>query len=535
MSSRGSLMFLLHAHLPYVNHPRDSSFLEENWFFEAVVETYVPLISALERLAAEGIRPGVTLSISPTLGAMLENEALEDKLQLYVESRLELIEKELERAEGDPALLKNVKLYQKLYEEAAAVLHKYSGDLITPLKALQHAGQIEIITTAATHAVLPLMTRPEAVRAQLAVAAEDYEDRFNRKSAGFWLPECAYEPRLNSYLKLSGFGYTFTESHALESAEPPAPNGVYSTYRTTNGVGLFARDAASSREVWSSKFGYPGDPAYREFYRDLGYDGDYEYVKPYLGSDGVRRPLGLKYHRITGPSHDLAAKDYYDPDAALARVEAHASDFLARRMKQTDDFYAARGARPLIVSCYDAELFGHWWFEGPAFLETVIRKIRQERLPLQFVTPSEYLNSCQEPLELTPGVSSWGESGYFDPWVNESNDFIYSAVYAATDKMIETANRFRNQDLNGLSTRALNQAARETLLAQSSDWAFLLYIGSHAEYAKARLEDHAANAVKLLTEVIEKRVDEAALAELEQKNSVFPRLDFKVFASVSRF
>ena len=181
MSSRGSLMFLLHAHLPYVNHPQDSGFLEENWFFEAVVETYVPIISSLERLAAEGIRPGVAVSVSPTLGAMLENEALEAKLQEYVENRLELIERELERAQNDPALLKTVRLYQKLYSDAAGLLHKYSGDLITPLKALQHAGQIEIITTSATHAVLPLLARPEAVRAQLAVAAEDYLDRFNRK------------------------------------------------------------------------------------------------------------------------------------------------------------------------------------------------------------------------------------------------------------------------------------------------------------------------------------------------------------------
>ena len=535
MASRGSLMFLLHAHLPYVNHPQDSSFLEESWFFEAVVETYVPLISVLERLAGEGIRPGVAVSISPTLGAMLENEALEAKLGLYVESRLELLGRELERAKDDPALLRTVQLYHELYSEAAGLLHKYSGDLITPLKALQHAGQIEILTTSATHAVLPLLARPEAVRAQLAVAAEDYTDRFNCKPAGFWLPECAYEPRLNSYLKLSGFGYTFAESHAVESAAAQAPNGVYSPYRTSNGLGLFARDAASSREVWSSRFGYPGDPAYREFYRDLGYDGDYEYVRPYLGSDGIRRPLGLKYHRITDSGADLSAKQYYDPDAALARVEAHAADFLERRLKQTDDFYAARGARPLIVSCYDAELFGHWWFEGPAFLEAVIRKIRVDRLPLQFVTPTEYLNSCQEPPELSPGMSSWGENGYFDPWVNETNDFIYPAVYAATDKMIETANRFRNQDLNGSSLRALNQAARETLLAQSSDWAFLLYIGSHADYAKGRLEDHAANALRLLGEVIEKKVDEQALAELERRNSLFPRIDFKIFASVSRF
>lgn len=534
MSSRASLMFLLHAHLPYVNHPQDSSFLEENWFFEAVVETYVPLIAALERLAADGIRPGVTVSVSPTLGAMLENEALERKLVVYVESRLELLEKELERAEGDPALLKAVSHYKKLYETAAELLHKYSGDLITPLKALQHSGQIEIITTAATHAVLPLLTRPEAVRAQLAVAAEDYLDRFNRRPEGFWLPECAYEPRLNSYLKLSGFNYVFTETHAIPAGPDDAPNGVYSPYRTSNGLGLFARDAASSREVWSSKTGYPGDPAYREFYRDLGYDAELDYIRPYLGADGARRPLGLKYHRITGPG-DLASKQYYDPELALKRAEEHASDFLARRVKQAEEFYEARGGRPLIVSCYDAELFGHWWFEGPAFLEAVIRKIRQDRLPLQFVTPSEYLNSCQEPAEIEPAVSSWGEKGYFDPWVNESNDFIYPAVYAATDKMIETANRFRNQDLGSLNLRALNQAARETLLAQSSDWAFLLYIGSHSEYAKGRLKDHAANALRLLGEVIEKRVDEQALVELERKNNLFPRLDFKIFASVSRF
>ena len=535
MSSRGSLMFVLHAHLPYVNHPYDAGFLEENWFFEAVAETYVPMISMLERLSAEGIRPGVTVSISPTLGAMLESEELEDKMALYLESRLELIDKELARAKDDPALLRTVNLYKKLYEDAAALMHKYSGDLITPLKALQHAGQIEVLTTSATHAVLPLMQRPEAVRAQIAVAAEDYLDRFNRKPSGFWLPECAYDPRLNSYLKLSGFSYTFAESHAVEGAGADAPFGVYAPYRTSNGHGVFARDAASSREVWSSRFGYPGDPLYREFYRDLGYDGEYEYVRPYLGEDGTRRPLGLKYHRITGHGGDLSAKELYDPDAAMARVEAHASDFLARRLSQTNDFYAQQGGRPLIVSCYDAELFGHWWFEGPAFLETVIRKIRAERLPLQFVTPGEYLNSCQEPRELAPGISSWGENGYFDPWVNEANDFIYKAVYAATDKMIDTANRFRNQDLPSLSQRALNQAARETLLAQSSDWAFLLYIGSHAQYAKERLESHAASALKLLSEVVEKRVDEAALAELENKNNVFPRLDFRVFCSVSKF
>ncbi|MBU2574391.1 MAG: DUF1957 domain-containing protein [Elusimicrobia bacterium] len=534
MSSKGSLLFLLHAHLPYVNHPEHADFLEENWFFEGVVETYIPLISMLESLVKDGIRPGIAVSISPTLGAMLENETLEGKLARYIKTRLELIDKELVRVENDPALLKIVRLYARLYEEAAGIIHTYSGDLITPLKQLQHAGHIEILTTSATHSILPLLARPEALRAQVAAAADDYMDRFNTKAAGFWLPECAYDPRLQTWLKLSGFEYIFTESHAVEFSEAAPRNGVYSAYRTPNGINVFARDAESSKEVWSAKFGYPGDPAYREFYRDLGYDADYDYIKPYLSEDGKRRPLGLKYHRITGDV-DLAGKLIYDPDEAQRAAERHAADFLERRMRQVEEIHSSKGIKPVIVGCYDAELFGHWWFEGPTFLECVLRKIRQDRLPLQFVTPSEYLNSAQEPPELNPQISSWGEKGYFDPWLNEKNDFVYPEVLAVTDKMIETANRFRNHDLSLLAARALNQAAREVLLAQSSDWPFLLYIGSHAQYAAARVEGHVAGAARLLAEVLEKKIDEKALAGLEKKNNIFPRLDFRLFASVSKF
>ncbi|HOW89336.1 MAG TPA: DUF1957 domain-containing protein, partial [Elusimicrobiales bacterium] len=415
-----------------------------------------------------------------------------------------------------------------------AMIHKYSGDLITPLKRLQHSGHIEIITTSATHAVLPTLSHPEALRAQIAAAAEDYLDRFNTKASGFWLPECAYDPRVLSYLKLAGFKYIFTESHSLGASEAAAKNGVYASYRAPNGINVFARDADSSKEVWSAKFGYPGHPAYREFYRDLGYDADYDYIRPYLGQDGARRPLGFKYHRITGGG-DLSAKKYYDPDEARAVAESHAADFLERRMRQADEIHSSRGIRPVITGCYDAELFGHWWFEGPAFLESMIRKIRQERLPIQLVTPGEYLNSCPEPATLNPGISSWGENGYFDPWINDSNDRIYPAVLSVTDMMIETANHFANQDLTGLTLRALNQAAREVLLAQSSDWPFLMYIGSHSRYASERVDEHSSNAARLLTEVLEKRVDEKALSELEKKNSLFQRMDFRLFASVSRF
>ncbi|MCK4936212.1 MAG: DUF1957 domain-containing protein [Elusimicrobiales bacterium] len=527
---KGSLMLMLHAHLPYVNHPGTTDFAEESWLFEAVVETYVPIISMIENLAKDGIRPCITISISPTLGAMLENKLLEKKLNDYINSRLELISKETHSANNNPLLLKTLKVYEELYSLAAKTMRRYHGNLITPFKQFQQAGLIEIITSSATHAVLPLLSHPEALRAQIAVASDDYQDRFNKKSRGFWMPECAYDKRLDTYIKLAGFDYTFMEAHAVKKSR----YGVYAPLKTQKGLNIFARDISSSKEVWNSKYGYPGDSSYREFYRDLGYDADYEYIKPYTGMGKGRKPLGIKYHRVTGDV-DLAQKALYDPDLAKATVARHAEDFLNKRLKQMDDIYSDSSIKPIIVGCYDAELFGHWWFEGPAFVEAIIRRIREERLPLQFVMPGEYIDSCQEPESIEPEISSWGENGYFDPWINESNDKIYPDIIATTERMIETAGRFKNQRINNVTVRALNQAARETLLSQNSDWPFLMYINSHCDYAFSRINNHCENANKLLTQIIEKNIEEVFLAELENRNNIFTRIDFRVFSPASKF
>ena len=534
MNSRASLLFVLHAHLPFVNHPASSSFLEENWFFEAVAETYVPLIRMFERLAADHIRPGITLSVSPTLGAMFENEELKEKLFSYLESRLEILGKEKIRLKKEKKVLKALAMYERLYLDSLDLLHANGGSLIIPLRALQRAGQIEIITTSATHAVLPLLIRKEAVRAQVAVAATDYESRFGIKPKGFWLPECAYEPSLNAYLRMSGFKYSFAESHSIDGMSDKAVFGVFSSYRSPNGMNFFIRDSFSSAEVWSARNGYPGNPAYREFYRDLGFDADLDYIRPYLGEGGTRHPLGIKYYRITDSSKDLSGRDYYDPDKAMAQVEKDAADYVRRRIEQSAAV-SMPGREPLIVNCYDAELFGHWWFEGPAFLENVIRRIRKERLPLRFVTPSEYQAAYPQPPELVPGVSSWGEKGYFEPWVNPSNDWIYRNLFSVTDKMIDAANFFKTRHLMPLQRRALNQAAREVLLAQSSDWAFLIYIGSHAAYAKRRFAEHVNSAAELLEKSIQNNINEQELLKLELKNNIFPNMDFRLFSSPARY
>jgi len=528
MSEKSYLMLVLHAHIPFINNDNNSQ-LEENWFFEAVAESYIPIIKMLENLINDGIKPSIAISISPTLGAMLENDNMEKKLRRYIESRQKLCEQELANCR-DEKILKIIKMYQQLYDQAAEIVVKYSGDLITPLKNFQHNGYIEILTTSATHSVLPLYGRQEFLNAQSMVSFEDYCDRFNKNPTGFWLPECAYEERVNLSLKSSGFKYFIVDQGAIENID----NNPYIAYATSKDIKYFVRDFKSSMDVWSARYGYPSNGVYREFYRDIGYERDLEYLYPYTNTN-YRVPTGLKYYKITDRATELGRKELYDYDEAFIQAGKDAGDFLNKTVERAKSISKNNNERNVIVNCYDAELFGHWWFEGPEFLEQVIRKIRYERYPLQTITPREYLEMSDNFKTMDPEISSWGENGYFDPWLNEKNDFIYTVLHELIVKMVKIANRFKNQDINNITNRTLNQIAREILLASSSDWAFLIYTGSHSEYAKKRFYSHVSNAEKLMGFLNEKNIDEAFLTKVEKENYIFSRIDFRVFCSDQNF
>ena len=147
---------------------------------------------------------------------------------------------------------------------------------------------------------------------------QTYEKYFGRKPRGIWLPECGYIPEADKYLKEFGIQYIITESHGILYADPTPVYGTYAPIVSPNDIVAFGRDIESSRQVWSSINGYPGDYNYREFYRDIGYDADYDYIKPYIAHNGVRVHTGIKYYRITG---DTENKDYYNLTWAMDSVE----------------------------------------------------------------------------------------------------------------------------------------------------------------------------------------------------------------------
>ncbi|BAS27136.1 glycoside hydrolase family 57 protein [Limnochorda pilosa] len=524
--SLGRVALVLHAHLPFVRHPEHPDALEEGWLHEAMAECYIPLLARLERLAEEGVPFRLSFTLTPTLAAMLRDPLLQDRFTRRLELMRELAGREEVRARNQPALHRLARFHgERLAEVDRLYRERYHRDLIAPLARLQEAGHVEVLASAATHGYLPLMdVVPQAVEAQVAVGVQAYQELFGRPPRGFWLPECAFHPGHDRILRRHGVEYTIVDAHGLLFGRPRPVHAVYEPAVTGAGLAVFGRDWESSKQVWSATEGYPGDPVYRDFYRDVGWDLDWEYVRPYLRA-GVRGATGFKYHRITGPT---PMKELYDPDAGRERARVHAGNFVFNRAKQVEYLAGGMDRPPVVVSPYDAELFGHWWFEGPDFLEDVLRFMAGNP-SVHTTTPAQHLDGLDGLALVEPTLSSWGYKGYNEVWLEGSNDWIYRHLHKAAERMVELADRFPHA--GGLERRALNQAARELLLAQASDWAFIMKTGTMVEYARRRVVEHLERFLALHQDLVQGAVDPHRLALLEERDNLFPFLDYSVYAS----
>ena len=526
---QGYVILLLHAHLPFVRHPEHPEFLEEDWLYEAISETYLPLLRLLEELEVARVPAALALTLTPPLCEMLADPLLKSRYLRRVRRLAELAEREAARTGGTPFHAAAL-MYRDHFRDCLERFEKRCGsDLIQAFRHYQDCGMLEILTSSATHAVLPLMVTAESVRAQVEIGVRNHSKHFGRRPRGFWQPECAYLPGLDAHLRAAGLEYFFLDTHGLAFGTPRPRHGPYRPVLCPSGISAFARDPESSKQVWSSRDGYPGDFQYREFYRDLGYDAEYAYIRPYLHADGVRRNVGFKYHRITGRV-GLHEKQPYDPVAARERAAVHAGNFLFNRRHQVRWLRKVMGAPPVVVAPYDAELFGHWWFEGPQFLSFLLRKAAYDQDEFEFITPGGFLARQPRQQALEPAGSSWGDRGYFEVWLNGANDWVYRHLHVAEVKMRELACRFPIP--TPLQERALKQAARELLLAQSSDWAFMLTGGAMAAYAEKRTRDHLHRFHGLYLQLTENRLEEPWIAELEKLDNIFSEIDYRVYAGL---
>ncbi|NLC11002.1 MAG: DUF1957 domain-containing protein [Firmicutes bacterium] len=522
---QGYLSIILHAHLPYVRHPEHQYSLEEKWLYEAITECYIPLLLVMEQLRKDNVDFAFTISISPTLASMLADALLQDRYNHFLIRLLQLVDKEKERTKNDPLFSPLAAMYRERLKEVFDYYHRWGKQLNKAFKHMEYLGNLELITSAATHGYLPLLNlHNEAVYAQIALAVENHTKIYGSPPRGIWLPECAYDYGIDEILAELGIQYFITAAHGVLYASPRPKYGVYSPILTRKGVAVFGRDDESSKQVWSSKEGYPGDYYYREFFRDIGYDLPLEYISDYLHPPGLRGDTGIKYYRITGPTNH---KEPYEPDIAREKAAEHAGNFMFNREKQVEHFSAHMDRPPIIVAPYDAELFGHWWFEGPLWLDYLCRKINYDQEHIKLITPGEYLDLNYPLQESTPSPSSWGDKGYHEVWLNGKNDWLYRHLHRAAELMIKLAVDY--QFPNQIQEKALNQAARELLLAQSSDWPFIMTTGTMTEYAISRAKSHLINFLRLEKDIRENNINIKWLNHLAEKNSIFPHLDYRVY------
>jgi len=528
----------LHSHLPYVlNHGRWPH--GSDWLCEAALDTYLPLLERLEELAGEGTAAPLTIGFTPVLANQLASPTFAREMDAFFAQRLAACDEAPASlaTTGDQALLPLVDFWRARLTRLQTLFRKIDRDLVSAFRRLQERGRLEIIGSAATHGYLPLLARDESIRLQLAVGQQEHRRLFGVAPKGCWLPECAYRPRKGSrrgieeHLADAGFRYFFTDAHLAragtalggygdvplgaerfdaERHDDPAKPGrgtkatrsPYHAYRVSRaargGVAALVRDPRSSMQIWSRHQGYPGDESYLEFHK-------------------IRWPGGLKLWRVSGANVDLGAKRPYEPLAALDRVTSHASHF-AHLLESIAQEQRKDGAG-VIVAPFDTELFGHWWFEGADFLAAAYRALRGKSV--RAVMASQHLEAHAPRTAVQLAEGSWGANGDHSMWLNDRTAWTWTRLAPLEQAFWDAA----PAALASAAARpVLAQAARELLLAQASDWQFIISTGAVVDYAERRFTQHCDDAERLIKALVADAPQsvEALADELARRDDLFP-------------
>jgi len=555
----GAFTFVLHSHLPYCRMAGRWPHGEE-WLHEAAAETYVPLLDVLYDLRDEGVAFRLALSLTPVLAEQLADPLVREHFIEYLDQEIRVASSDIPRfgEQGERHLEYLAGFYRDYYEHVRqAFVERFDGDIVGAFRRLQDEGYIEIITSAATHGYLPLLSRDASIYAQLRAGIASYLRHFGRAPRTIWLPECAYRPAyidndgtvrpgLEEFLAAQGITCFFVETHAIEGGRPvgkaagdvaiglygavqrnyvlpvselPATGGsTYEAYYVVGGekglttppVAAIGRNDRTGQQVWSADWGYPGEADYREFHRK-----DPE--------------SGLQYWRVTGPGVDLGAKDLYHPDWAEGKVRAHAEHFARLVEELLLEHNGGEIAFPLIASNYDAELFGHWWFEGVAWLGEVLRRLAASPV-VELTTASQYLAEHEPQRVLAIPESSWGSGGNHWTWDNPQTNWVWGPIHEAEVRMEHLVASYPNA--TGALRQVLDQAARELLLLQSSDWPFLITTGQAGEYATLRFTQHLDRFNRLadMAEANGDAVDPQYADECYASDNLFSDIDYRWFA-----
>jgi 1,4-alpha-glucan branching enzyme len=552
---KGAFTFILHSHLPYCRKAGRWPHGEE-WIHEALSETYVPLLDALYDLVAENCRFKLTIGLTPVLVEQLSDPLVLSHFQEFIKDKIMRAGNDKKRFEqnGELHCAFLAEFYLNYYEHIEDVFtNRFGGNIIAAFKKIQDDGYVEILTSAATHGYLPLLERDSSIYGQLKTGIDAYSRHFGRAPAAIWLPECGYRPAfytskefgayikpgIEQFLAELKLGLFFSETHSVEGGDPVGkatgavigaygniprryvvPRDKYNepTLKTTFlpywvqsvEVAVIGRNNRTGMQVWSADWGYPGDFDYREFHK----------------KDGIS---GLQYWRVTGARIDLGEKDYYHPEWAEQKVQQHSAHYAALVTDLINEFKANTGKYGIIAAAYDTELFGHWWFEGISWLKQVLKQLSESDV-VDLMTATEYITEHPPEDVLAIRESSWGQAGNHFTWMNVDTEWMWPLIHEAERKMENLVDLY--PVVRGELSEILNQAGRELLLLESSDWPFLITTGQAGEYASNRFREHLDRFNKLVELAEAGKIDRESLnvcRDYYELDNIFPNMDYRVF------
>lgn len=526
MKKLHTLTFLLHAHVPFVRQQDANGCVEERWLFEAISETYMPLLTMFERLESDGIPFSIALSLSPLLCQMLADPAIQMR---YVEHQDRLIafgERELIRSKDRADEQSLVQMYlDRAVNDRARFVEYYGSNLLNAFAHWQKKGFVELLTSAATHAFMPfLVDSPESLQAQVELAIHSHRSFFSKNPAGFYLPHLAWFPEAGELLRSYGLSYTVVESHGLLHAKPCPTKGTMAPVQTAGGLTVFGRDYQATRQIFDSEEGFIAHPAFRDFNWDAGYELPLEALVPLLEIENIRGSSSFKY-RAKGTKG--ADAQIYSVDAALQEIDGQVDAFLNSCLAQMAAYEAELDTVSNIFCAFDAELFGHRWYEGIHFLERVFRKVYRSQ-DIRLIKPIHAIELFAEKEAVDIHPSSCGRCGYNENWLDVSNDWTWRHIIQCAKRLTDLTKRF--PDETGLKERTLNQATREVLLAQSADWQDLMRERIAPDFAKRRFESFIQNFITAYESLGSNYVSTDWLTKLERRDNIFDSINYRVFS-----
>lgn len=457
--SVGTFCLVLHSHLPWVAHHGNWPVGEE-WLYQAWAESYVPVVEVLDRLAQQGHRNLLTLGVTPVLAAQLDDAYCLEQFRTWLGFWQQRASHFVSQSDTDtrPVAVHELQLANHRAQLADT---RWRHGAAPVFRSLADAGTIELLGGPAAHGFQPLLDDPVATFA-LNAGLDDARIRLGREPAGIWAPECGYRPGLEHLYAEAGVTHFMVDGPTLRHVGRDHADAW--TVGDT-GVVAFGRDLEVSYRVWSPRRGYPGGPFYRDFH-------------------AFNHEFGIRDRRVTStrtPNHEKAP---YDPDAGLHAVEADAQDFVDTVVRRLRQLSSERGRPGLVVAAYDTELFGHWWHEGPVWLERILQLLPEAGVNV--TTLQGAIESGAVAGRVDPENGSWGSNKDWSVWNGEA----VTDLVADNDQLQRDWRKLVADHASTGRDTALDQLARDALMALSSDWAFMVTKDSAADYARERHRHH---------------------------------------------